>query len=163
MERRLIVLRHAKSSWSTGAPDRERPLNARGRRDAPRVGRALAEQGWIPEQVLCSDALRARETWARMCAAFDPTPRHRCLPELYLAGPAEVGPLLEDLPDELGCALIVGHNDGWERVVEWLTGIEIRLTTCNAALLRVAAKDWAGAVARAPGWELAGVLRPKEL
>ena len=58
--RTLLVMRHAKSSWSTGVTDHERPLNARGRADAPRMAAALRELGWIPDHVLCSDAERTR-------------------------------------------------------------------------------------------------------
>ncbi len=65
MTRRLIVMRHAKSSWKhAGLTDHQRPLNKRGRKDAPRVARALIERGWTPRRVLSSDAARTRETWA---------------------------------------------------------------------------------------------------
>ncbi|MBK6580418.1 MAG: histidine phosphatase family protein [Sandaracinaceae bacterium] len=61
--RRLLLTRHAKSDWSTEAPDdHARPLNKRGRRDAPRVGALVQSLGWRPELVLCSSAQRALET-----------------------------------------------------------------------------------------------------
>ena len=60
--RRLVLLRHAKSEWPDVA-DHERPLAKRGRRDAPVVGRWLAESGYAPDAVVCSTARRARETW----------------------------------------------------------------------------------------------------
>ena len=67
MHRRLIIMRHAKSSWTSGAlSDHERPLNARGIRDAPRVGAALVKRGWLPQLVLSSDSERTRETFAGM-------------------------------------------------------------------------------------------------
>lgn len=62
-ERRLIVLRHAKSAWPEGVPDHERPLAGRGRRDAPAAGRRLYEAGYTPDLVVCSTARRTRETW----------------------------------------------------------------------------------------------------
>src|SRR6266508_2923118 len=62
-ERTLLVLRHAKSDWPDGVPDAERPLAGRGRREAPLVGRWLRESGHIPDLVVCSPALRARQTW----------------------------------------------------------------------------------------------------
>ena len=59
MERRLIVMRHAKSSWKNESlRDHERPLNKRGRRDAPRIGEELASLGWVPQRVISSDATR---------------------------------------------------------------------------------------------------------
>jgi len=59
----LLVLRHAKSSWDDSAlDDHERPLNQRGRRDAPRMGKLMREYGLIPDVVISSDAVRARLT-----------------------------------------------------------------------------------------------------
>ncbi len=62
-ERTLLIIRHAKSDWESGAPDHERPLNARGRREAPKLGKHLAALGLRPDLVVCSDAARARQTW----------------------------------------------------------------------------------------------------
>jgi hypothetical protein len=71
MQRRLMIMRHAKSAWSSDvASDHERPLNKRGRRDAPRVGKRLAKLGWVPEFVVSSDSRRTRETWERMQRRF---------------------------------------------------------------------------------------------
>ena len=71
MTRRLIVMRHAESSWdSSMGSDHERTLNERGRKDAPRVGAALVQKGWIPELVLSSDAQRTSETFAGLSESF---------------------------------------------------------------------------------------------
>ena len=71
MERRLIVMRHAKSSWKSDAEtDHLRPLNKRGRDSAPLVAARLVELGWIPEAVYSSDSLRTRETWDGMMNAL---------------------------------------------------------------------------------------------
>lgn len=162
MVRRLIVLRHAKSDWdSDAASDHERPLNARGRRDSPRVGRRLVELGWSPELVLSSDAVRAVETWRRMADAFDEVPL-RLVPSFYLAGPDVVCEALSDLPAELGTVMVVGHNPGWEQLVERLTGKERTVTTANAILLTLDASSWAEA-ARSARWRFAEHLRPKDL
>ena len=61
--RRLVLLRHAKSDYPDEVADHDRPLAARGRRDAPLVGRWLARSGYRPDAVICSTARRARETW----------------------------------------------------------------------------------------------------
>jgi phosphohistidine phosphatase SixA len=164
MQRRLIVLRHAKSSWKSGAQtDHERPLKGRGRRDAPRVGAHLAALGWVPQRVLSSDAQRTQETWARMADCFEPSPEVSFHRELYLAGPSEVDEALCGLPPEVTCALVLGHNHGWEDVVTWLSGESVGLTTCNAALLSAEGDDWMDALASAPRWTLHQVIRPKEL
>lgn len=164
MERRIVVLRHAKSSWkSKGQADHDRPLNKRGKRDAPRIGAKLAELGWTPERVVSSTAERTRQTWARMADAFDPPPAVTFDRSFYLAGPAAVRAALEALPDAVATVMVLGHNFGWEEVVEWLCGDEVGLTTCNAALLSAAGDTWEEALATAPGWRLHQVLRPKEL
>ncbi|MGE0706912.1 MAG: histidine phosphatase family protein [Planctomycetota bacterium] len=164
MLRRLIVMRHAKSSWKdVGQTDHERPLNKRGRQDAPRVGERLAALGWRPERVLSSDARRTRETCELLCGEWEPAPEVSFHEELYLAGPSTVADLLRELPDELETALVLGHNDGWEHVVAWLSGRREHLTTANAALLSLEAASWSAAVDAAPGWTLHEVVRPKEL
>ena len=69
--RRLIVMRHAKSSWASGAQsDHQRPLNDRGRCDAPRVATALVDANWLPDLILSSDAQRTRETYDGMAVSF---------------------------------------------------------------------------------------------
>jgi len=164
MERRLIVLRHAKSDWDSDATnDHERPLNKRGRHDAPRVGRRLAKLGWQPELVLSSDATRARETWLRMSDTFDETTDVRYLPSLYLAGYEAVCAALEDVPATIATLMVVGHNPGWEVMVGQLIGEAVELTTANAALLAMEAASWSEAVAQTGHWELRRTVRPKEL
>lgn len=161
--RRLIVMRHAKSSWKEpGQRDEQRPLNKRGRRDAPRIGERLAAEGWAPERVLSSTAQRTRETWSLMSAAFAAAPEVSFHDELYLAGPVEVEAALRALPASVETALVLGHNDGWEGVVTWLSGQRVTLTTANAALLSCEAPDWDAAVAAAPRWRLHDVLRPHD-
>ena len=163
MIRRLIVLRHAKSDWDSDAStDHDRPLNARGRRDSPRVGRELAKLSWAPELVLSSDAVRAVETWRRMADAFDDVPL-RLLPSLYLAGYEAVCEALDDLPATLGTVMVVGHNPGWEELVARLSGKEPKVTTANAVLLTIEAPSWPEAATRMSRWRIAHHLRPKDL
>lgn len=161
--RRLIVLRHAKSDQYSDAPtDHDRPLNARGTQSAPRVAARLAELGWVPQVVISSDALRTRQTWEHMQDALGGTPKVRFVRALYLAGPPEVREALRELPEGVGTAMVIGHNPGWEDVVFGLSGVRVRMTTCNAALLEVEAAGWAEAVGRGD-WRLEALLRPKEL
>jgi phosphohistidine phosphatase len=102
---RLILLRHAKSSWDDPSlDDHDRPLNARGRHAAPKVGAWIAARPPLPDRILVSTARRARETWEVLglpgAAAFRA--------DLYLAGPEAIRAAL---PAE-GSALVIGHNDG---------------------------------------------------
>lgn len=157
--RRLILMRHAKSDWNSGAgPDHARPLNARGRRDAPRVAQALLALGWAPVHVHTSDAQRTLETWSLMAAelpevSIQPTRQlyHGDLDALCREAPA--------WPE--GTVLALGHNPGWEEAVSELTGIPTSLTTANAALLEGTGATWAAALQGT--WRLVDVLRPKSL
>jgi phosphohistidine phosphatase len=121
MLRRLVVLRHAKSDWPD-TPDHERPLAARGRRDAPAVGRWLRAEHCVPDRVVCSTAVRARETWELAAAelnapagvVYDERVYHASEPQLLL--------LVHELPDDDATALLVGHNPGLAGLVLTLAG-----------------------------------------
>lgn len=164
MLRRLIVMRHAKSAWDTDAEtDHERPLNKRGRRDAPRVGHALVTRGWVPDRVLSSDSLRTRETWERMRGAFEPPPPVRFSRGLYHASIGPVQQHLEAVDDDVETLLVLGHNPGWESVVAFLTGTPTRMKTATAALLHTCAPGWREASQQAAGWSVEDVIYPREL
>ncbi|MEM6658872.1 MAG: histidine phosphatase family protein [Pseudomonadota bacterium] len=108
MTRRLIVMRHAKSSWNSPAPrDHDRPLNKRGRASAPAIAAWLTRNQWLPDEVLCSSALRTQETWQRTGLSAAKT---RIIPALYHAE-AEV--MLDILSEATGATvLMLGHNPG---------------------------------------------------
>jgi phosphohistidine phosphatase len=164
MKRRLIVLRHAKSDWDTdAASDHARPLNKRGRRDAPRVGEHLASLGWVPERVVSSDSTRTRETWDLMRDAFDPPPDVTFTRRLYHAGIAPVRDVLAEVPGAVGTVMVIGHNPGWESVVQILSGLDVPMSTANAALLEVDAPSWVEGAALDAAWRLVDVVRPKEI
>jgi phosphohistidine phosphatase len=159
-------LRHAKSAWDTEASsDHDRPLNKRGRRDAPRVAAKLAELGWIPERVYASDAVRTRETWDRMKDALSPkgsSPKVKMTNKLYMEGIDAIRKQVAKVDDKTKVVMVIGHNPGWEEAVEKLTGKKIRVTTCNAILLTKKADSWKDAIG-ASDWKVEQVLRPKEL
>ncbi|MFT5683318.1 MAG: phosphohistidine phosphatase [Myxococcota bacterium] len=155
---RLLLLRHAKSAWGTDvASDHDRPLNKRGQRNAPAMGVRLAEAGWVPDVVLCSTATRTRQTWAAM-EDLAPDVVVTFLPKLYLTGPRAALPLLAEQTAET--VMLVGHNPGFETLASVLSGIEVQMTTCNAALLTSTAADWARAVEGT--WTLEDLLRPRK-
>lgn len=158
MPRRLIILRHAKSSWSDGTlGDHARPLNERGRRDAPGIAHGIESRGWQPEQVFCSDAARTRQTWGLMAAVLgDPPVEH--LRELYMASRGTVLALLRE-EAEAQTVAVVSHNPTVHDLVFALTGELDPMTTCNAALLTSTAESWPEALAGR--WTLEEVLRPR--
>ena len=108
----LHLLRHAKSSWQDGVEDHERPLNRRGREAARRLGRDLPAIAGGIDLVLCSSAVRARETLDLALSGFAARPR--CLIEggLYLANCEKLLDRLRRLGESDGNVLVIGHNPG---------------------------------------------------
>lgn len=121
--RRLILLRHAKSDWPD-VPDHERPLAKRGRRDAPVVGRWLVTSGYLPDAVVCSTALRARETWDLASAELPPGafPVVRYEPRVYEASVLGLLLLVREFDPAWRTAIIVGHNPGLAELTVGLAG-----------------------------------------
>ena len=162
MSKRLIIMRHAKSSWTSGAAtDHQRPLNKRGRRAAPRVGARLWDLGWIPDLVIASDSERTRETWQHMRAEFPHPIEEQFSSAFYHGGQAAIANACTTLTEDISTLLVLGHNPGWEDAVADLSGQWIRMTTANAALLESDADDWAEVMEA--NWVLVEMLRPKEL
>jgi len=161
--RRLILMRHAKSAWDTFDPDHARPLNGRGRRDAPLIGARLADLGWSPDLVLLSDSRRTTETWQRMARFLPTQPVTLPSSNLYLSGFGAVQSELARAPEHIQTLLALGHNPDWERAVAFYTGRAERITTANAALIELPDLPW-HRIAETPGvGRLITVLRPKEL
>ena len=159
----LLVLRHAKSSWNDSAlDDHERPLNQRGRRDAPRMGKLVREYGVIPDVVISSDAVRARLTAEAVAEAFRYGGEILLDPHLYLAGPAEILPLLQRLRENAETVMIVGHNPGLEQLVEQLTGKQQDLPTAALAQIGLPIDRWRD-LKRSTRGTLVGLWRPGEL
>ena len=108
----LFLLRHAKSSWEeTGQADFDRPLNPRGRRQAPQIGQFMAANDMQPELILCSAARRTRETLAALLTSFDRSMTIQIERGLYELG--EAGGLaarLAALPAGTRRVLVIGHN-----------------------------------------------------
>ncbi len=119
----LLILRHAKSSWADpGLDDFDRPLNSRGQKAAPVMGKYLKKEGLVPGLVLCSAARRTRETWDLVSRAFEPEPPVKFLRSLYLASAARMLQAARGAPDEVERLLIIGHNPGTERFAAQLAG-----------------------------------------
>ena len=160
--KRLIVMRHAKSSWDSGASsDHARPLNDRGRRDAPAMGRALADRDWVPQRIFSSDSQRTRETYDGLLEGLGENVDATFTREFYHAGPNAVIRVCESLDESLQTVLVLGHNPGWEDVVGYLSGNDVSLTTANCALLE-ASGPWMEVMTHG-AWDLVDVLRPKDL
>jgi phosphohistidine phosphatase len=111
--RRLLLLRHAKSSWSDpGVSDHDRPLNRRGQETAPRIGAYLNGHRLIPDCILCSTARRARETWDLASAEMPAAPPASYLERLYNAAARAIVDVARHAPPDANAVLLVGHNPG---------------------------------------------------
>lgn len=137
-ERTLVLLRHAKSAWSGDEVDRDRPLTARGRRQAPDAGRWLAENTDLIGLAVVSPALRARRTWELVAAELGAPPRARIDDRLYAASDDELLAVVRELPDDLDTVVLVGHNPGMEDLASLLTGGSTPMTTSAIAVVTVA-------------------------
>lgn len=112
--KQLILLRHAKSDWSHDLSDHDRPLNQRGRRAAPAIGAWLRDQGYLPDEVLCSTAARTRQTLDLLgCGA--PV---RFEKGLYLADASEMLAILQGASGN--SVMMLGHNPGIGRLARML-------------------------------------------
>jgi phosphohistidine phosphatase len=109
--KRLILTRHAKSSWDDPlTPDHDRPLNERGKTAAADLGQWLASRGYVPDEVFCSDALRTRKTWSGIAPALPGAPVLELKPSLYHAGPDVMLAVLRHASAD--CVMMIGHNPG---------------------------------------------------
>jgi phosphohistidine phosphatase len=170
--RRLVLLRHAKSDWPDVA-DHERPLAKRGRRDAPVVGRWLAESGFAPDAVVCSTALRARQTWelaAGPLAAGTPlrpggsrAPVVRFEPRVYEASVLSLLMLVREFDPQWRTVLLVGHNPGLAELTIGLTGTDTEPPAFPTAFVAVLGLPGAWAEAAPGEGRLVAYTTPAEL
>ena len=160
----LLVLRHAKSSRDDPAlDDRDRPLAARGERDAPRMGRLVRDEQLSPDLVVCSDAVRARQTAEAMAEAAGYSGTILLEHRLYAAEAAVILAVLRDVVEpDVDTVMIVGHNPGLEDLVSALTGAREDLPTATLAQLALPIDRWAEIGPRTRG-TLVRVWRPREL
>lgn len=143
--KRLTLLRHAKAQPPDASlPDRERPLNGRGERDAPRMGRRLKETGARPSLIVTSPAVRALQT-ARLVAHELGYPLEFLQREadLYLATPDEILQVIARQDNAFNDMIVCGHNPGLTDLANRLTGANIdNLPTCGVVVIEAAVRDW---------------------
>jgi len=126
----IYVLRHCKSDWSGNLQaDRDRPLSARGVRDAGRMGHWMKENEYLPAIIFCSTAVRARQTTQLVCEqlSVDQNQIHY-LPELYLASCSTLLSTIKAQKNEQGSMMMVGHNPGMDELVSYLADRDVPLT-----------------------------------
>lgn len=144
--KRLTLVRHAKSDWSDPElEDFERPLNARGERDAREMARRLREAGLVPTLVVTSPAVRALATAKAFAKAFGyPARKIRHVDEAYLAAPGTLLEIVRRTGGRSRHVMLFGHNPGISRLCALLTGDESLGEVPTAAVVSLTAdlKDW---------------------
>jgi len=139
----LLILRHAKSSWSNpGLADIDRPLNQRGKRDAPRIGLLLRDQDLVPDIIICSPAKRARKTAQAVSDECGYEGKIEIEDEFYPGDPSTFIEILTTIPDQVDSALIIGHNPGLEELLDVLTEESARMPTSALADISLPIDRW---------------------
>ncbi|MEK9597146.1 MAG: histidine phosphatase family protein [Rhodospirillaceae bacterium] len=149
---RLLLLRHAKSSWDTpDLQDHDRPLNQRGRAAATRMGQFMAARNLQPDLILCSSAQRARETLALLLRVFDFDVTLKIDRRLYGASIAQYQKLVQETASQQTTLMIIGHNPTIETYARMLArdgtpqalqSLAEKYPTCALAVLEAAAGQW---------------------
>lgn len=142
----LYLLRHAKSSWDQPElRDHERPLNKRGKRDSPKMGKWLSENMPPPQLVLCSDSARTKATIEPVMQAWQ-MPKEALLlePELFHASPDTLWELINSCSDAIDCLMLVGHNPGFTDLANSLSPVfrTENIPTCGFAAFSFAVSSW---------------------
>ena len=158
----LLILRHAKSSWKDASlSDHDRPLNKRGKRDAPRVGRLIQQQALVPDLVVSSTAKRARGTAKRVAKACGYTGEIRLTPHFYHAPAGIYIEVLNHLSDDYSRVMVVGHNPGMEELVARL-GRHCAMPTAALANVSLPIDKWSELDGATKG-KLVDVWYPRDL
>ena len=171
---RLILVRHAKSDYPLGVADHDRPLNERGRRDAPFIGSWLAKNVDLDDGdrplVLVSSANRAQLTWGRATNGLAGSwldAEVRTEPRIYEAGLTTLLDLVAALPEDVRTAVFVGHNPTLRDVVAMTCEEDalqqeaiLKFPTSAVAVLQTGL-DWVVAARTTPGFRVAAFTVPR--
>ncbi len=160
--KQLLLLRHAKSSWKDpGMTDHDRPLNPRGKRDAPRVGQLLRERDLVPDLIISSTAKRARKTASKVAKGCGYEGVIELRGELYLASPHVYYEVTRQVPDDWNRVMIIGHNPGIADWLDMMTGELLRFPTAALAEISLQLERWRD-LGQGVAAELTWVWYPKE-
>ena len=157
---RLLLLRHGKSDWNAAfGSDHERPINRRGRREAAAIGTFLSESGLVPDRILCSTAIRTRETltcvmeaagWVEISIDY--------VDALYLAAVSTARRVINTHARECGIILVIGHEPTMSGLVRDLSGGDVDIQTATLATLQTPS-----GTADTGSAKLLSVINPKSL
>lgn len=170
--KKILLLRHAKSAWDVpNQSDHDRPLSDRGERAARTMAAHIVARAPRPHLILCSTAVRTRQTLAPLVKALaSPAPPISLEKQLYLASESELLHRLQALPEDVEIVLLIGHNEGIGELATALAGqgprdalerLREKYPTGALATLALRPGPWS---ALAPGTcELLAFVRPRDL
>lgn len=140
----LFLIRHAKSSWDDPAlPDRDRPLDDRGKRDVAKMGKRLAKRGVKPDLIVSSPAMRALATAEAIAKALDCKRKDIVVNVRLYGGQADdLLDVIHGLGDKLEHVMLVGHNPELTELAHRLSSKITNMPTCAIAEFTFDAKSW---------------------
>ena len=156
----VLVLRHARKHPELA--DHYRPLNKRGKCDAPLMGRLLKKKGLVPDNIISSTAIRARATAEAVAKASGYKGEIFLNKSLYAAGREAYVGVMHNLSDEYIRVLIIGHNPGLEELVELLTGEIHLMPTCSLVHVKLHIDKWSEIGNKIKG-KVAAMWQPRDL
>jgi len=158
----LYLLRHAKSSWADATlRDFDRPLKKRGREAAERVGQRMASENLSNPLIICSPAVRTRETAEIVLTSANLHVEPRFDERIYEASLRELVQIVTEIADDRDVVIMIGHNPGFEELLSFLTGEYRRMPTCALAKVGIGDVSWKDV--RAGEGSLEWFIAPKEL
>ena len=141
--RTLYLLRHAKSSWKDASlRDFDRPLKDRGRKAAKRIGAHLGSERLSDPLVICSPAVRTRETVDIVLKNAELDVEVRFDERIYEASLRDLLLVVSEIPDEKELTILIGHNPGFEELLAYLSGEYRRMPTCAFAKIKFDVGSW---------------------
>jgi phosphohistidine phosphatase len=139
----LLVMRHAKSDWESGASsDFDRPLNSRGKNDAPEQGKEIKKRKLIPELIISSPANRALSTAKLASKEFDYNDEILLDEDFYFGNITDIVEKIKLTSNKINRIMIVGHNPTWSSIVELLSGKYVEMKTASVAVINFETSKW---------------------
>jgi len=147
MSKMLLIMRHAKSDWDNPSLlDFDRPLNKRGNMDAINMGQFLRGGGYIPDLIICSPAIRAKQTTEHIINLLPDQTKIETFNSLYPGDCFTLMKKIEQLNDKLNVVMIVGHNPIMEEFVSKLlvndACLGITMSTSNIVGIELSVNSW---------------------
>ena len=140
--KKLYIIRHAKSSWKDlAADDFDRPLNKRGEKDAPFMGKILKKKGVKPDIIISSPALRAKTTAEVIAQEIGFKKPILYIEKIYEAEVEDLYDVVRDIDEKYKTVFIIGHNPGLNMFVESLVGFHENIPTCGIIELEIDCKN----------------------